>query len=195
MPLFKKREPERAERSFDVPELPAFPEVREIKDALTPRDNFDSIPPLPRLPSISPNPYNQMQPKSEPKKAQEIGGPVWQPENMPQSREISEPRTMESDEVEEVMLPQRAQSYPKTQSQSRQLKPKEPIFIKIDRFSEALKNFDQIKEKVDELDELLKKTREIRQQEQQEFESWEKEIEDIKDKISLIDEKLFSKLG
>ncbi|MFH1248866.1 MAG: hypothetical protein V1660_01835 [archaeon] len=199
MSLFKKREPERAERSFDVPELPAFPEVREIKDALTPRDNFnDSIPPLPRGSSISQNPYSMpQQQKPEPKRAMEIGSSAWPPEiKMPSSKEIFDLTTEAGEEREESASPSK-HSYPKTppQSQSRQIKAKEPIFIKIERFSDALKNFDQIKEKVDELDDLLKKTREIRHQEQQEFDSWEKEIEEIKNKISVIDEKLFSKLG
>ena len=72
---------------------------------------------------------------------------------------------------------------------------KEPIFIKIDKFSDALSNFESIKKKVEEIGDLLKKTREVRQREKEELDSWEKEIIEIKDRIRIIDEKLFSKLG
>lgn len=71
---------------------------------------------------------------------------------------------------------------------------REPIFIKIDKFSEALSNFESIRKKIEEIDDLLKRTKEIRQKEQEEFDAWEKEIIEIKEKINIIDEKLFSKL-
>jgi hypothetical protein len=70
---------------------------------------------------------------------------------------------------------------------------KGPIYIKIDKFKEALTNFDIIRKKLREVESLLKKIKEIRAKEQEEMNEWENELEDIKNKLASIDEKLFSK--
>lgn len=178
MPLFKARKKEDIERGFSLPELPAFPEINEIKEALRP--SGEVIPPLPpyqayqALPSY-PSPV-QAQPLQKPdiKKTQEIGPPI----------ELTQ-------EIEPL---QTTAMQPITERVERVVMGREPIFIKIDRFKESLENFELIKQKIDEIDELLKQTREIRQKEQEEFDAWEHEILEIKEKVNSIDEKLFSKI-
>lgn len=192
MPLFKKKQ-EKVEKAFDLPELPGFPEVQEIKEALKPKELLnEAIPPLPAFPSI---PYypplvqaQQLQ-KPDIKKTEEIGLPVWQETKQPVTRELTELTPLKAAPVYPSVLEHVEERKERTEFRAR-----EPIFIKIDRFSEALSNFESIKTKVQEIDDLLKRTKEIRQKEQEEFDAWEKEIIEIKEKIDSIDEKLFSKL-
>jgi hypothetical protein len=71
---------------------------------------------------------------------------------------------------------------------------KEPIFVKIDKFRDALSNLEFIKKKIQESSELLDKIRVIRSDEEEELEKWGQELNLIKDKIALIDKKLFSEI-
>lgn len=69
-----------------------------------------------------------------------------------------------------------------------------PIYVKIDKFKDALNTFELVKKKVREIDALLKKIKDTRDKEQQELATWEQEISEIKDRINAVDTKLFSKL-
>jgi len=71
----------------------------------------------------------------------------------------------------------------------------EPIFVKIDKFHEALDNFNKIKEKVLEIENELKNINEIKQKEEEELKEWESEIQSIKARMNTIDNSLFSKIG
>jgi hypothetical protein len=68
----------------------------------------------------------------------------------------------------------------------------EPIFVKIDKYREALANLEMIKRKLHETSNLLEKIKETRAREEEELNIWAEEINVIKEKISLIDKKLFS---
>ena len=69
---------------------------------------------------------------------------------------------------------------------------KEPIFVKIEKYREALTNLETIKRKLKETSSLLEKIRETRAREEEELELWSQEIDSIKEKIGLIDKKIFS---
>jgi len=71
---------------------------------------------------------------------------------------------------------------------------KEPIFVKIDKFRDALSNLEIIKKKLQESSELLDKIKEIRSNEEEELENWSHEITLIKDKVNMIDKRLFSEI-
>src|SRR4030042_1697931 len=71
---------------------------------------------------------------------------------------------------------------------------KEPIFVKISKYKEALSSFETLKKKVYETSSILQKIREIKQQEEMQIEEWQKELEVIKEKLNAIDNKLFLKL-
>lgn len=167
MPLFKKKTKEEipAER-LELPELPPFSEMQQIKEAIRP------------VPEIQP-----LQQAAFPQIAgiaRKDGGITREIPSRVLTQEISEPVAAERVERAEY---ERGAS-----------KVKEPIFVKIDKFKDALANFEMIKEKLAEIDTLLKKIKETRTREQEEFDSWEKEIEEIKVKVEGIDEKLFSKV-
>ena len=69
---------------------------------------------------------------------------------------------------------------------------KEPIFVKIDKFRDALSNLEMIKKKIQESSELLDKIKEIRSNEEEELEKWSQDLNLIKEKVASIDRKLFS---
>ena len=73
-------------------------------------------------------------------------------------------------------------------------KVREPIFIKIDKFRDAMANFELVKKKLNETSSLLDQIREARAKEEDELSEWSEELNLIKQKISSIDKKIFSSL-
>ncbi len=172
MQFFKKREvPRQEEKRFELPELPSLPEIREIKEAIT-------FPPAASaMSSLAPPIFTR-------RVTEEIG--------LPDIR--TQPPI-----IQEAM-PEPTYSYPQEERADisegrRPVKLREPIFVKIDKFKDALNNFEAIKKKLTEIENLLKRVKETRGREQEEMDMWEREIMTIKDRVSSIDEKLFSKLG
>ena len=69
-----------------------------------------------------------------------------------------------------------------------------PIFIKLDKFKEAMDKFEEIKVKVSEIESTLSKLKEIKQQEEAELSLWDKEIQVIKEKVAGIDSSLLNRI-
>lgn len=176
MQFFKKKgTPKEEEKRFELPELPSLPEIREIKEAIALPQTVST------MTSLAPPVFIR-------RATEEIGLP-----------DIRTQPPM----IQEAM-PEPAYSYPQsypqesradTSNDRRPVKLKEPIFVKIDKFKDALNNFETVKKKLTEMENLLKKVKETRGREQEEMDMWEREIMTIKDRVSSIDEKLFSKLG
>jgi hypothetical protein len=74
------------------------------------------------------------------------------------------------------------------------LKKSEDVYVKIDRFHSARKSLTAAKGKLHEINELLKKIRETRMREDQELQSWEKEIDTVKSKIEDVTSSIFEKV-
>ncbi len=70
----------------------------------------------------------------------------------------------------------------------------EPIFIRIDRFEEALKIFNETKGKILEIDRVLEDIRKVKEKEESELKIWENEISYIKEQIEKVDKDIFSKI-
>jgi len=71
---------------------------------------------------------------------------------------------------------------------------KGPVFIRIDKFEEALEVFKKTKEKIDEIEKLLSETSELKEKEEEELSKWEKEIQEMKSQIEKVDKDIFSKI-
>ncbi len=170
MPLFKKKVKEEtpAER-LELPELPPFSEMQQIKEAIKP---------------VEMQPFQPMQQPFPPMTAIRREEPRETVPSRIVTQEISEP----------VEMGREIGRYQEREERYETSKVKEPIFVKIDKFKDALASFELIKEKLAEIDTLLRKIKETRTQEQQEFDSWEKEVEEIKARVESIDSKLFSKV-
>lgn len=77
---------------------------------------------------------------------------------------------------------------------NKKIKESEPIFIRIDKFEESRKVLQRAKAQISEIENTLNRIKSIKQEEDRELESWEQEILNIKDRISRVEENLFSKL-
>jgi hypothetical protein len=70
----------------------------------------------------------------------------------------------------------------------------EPVFIRIDKFEESIKIFQDIKSQISEIEKLIKNTKEIKAKEEEELSSWEKEIQTIKNQVEKVNQDIFSRV-
>ena len=66
-----------------------------------------------------------------------------------------------------------------------------PLFVKIDKYKEAINKIDQIKAKLREAEIILDELTKIKDKEDNEFNSWRADINDIKQKLLDVDKNLF----
>jgi hypothetical protein len=71
---------------------------------------------------------------------------------------------------------------------------KQPVFVRIDRFQEAIKNFEEIRKKLFDIENYLSEIKAVRTKEEKELDSWEAEILELKNKLELIDSLVFKKI-
>ena len=69
-----------------------------------------------------------------------------------------------------------------------------PVFIRLDKFEESQRIFKKAKEKIEEVEKILNHTKRIKEEEEKELESWENEINLIKEQLENIDKNIFSKI-
>jgi len=191
IPLFgKKKEPE-AVKEMPVP--PRFPEMEEVKNAIKPAVSQPSIflPPLPQSPSLPPlTPIIRERPVERPSMMQYTSGyPI-----MPMPQEM--PREM-PERIQEISMPSPRRvivSEEEAYGYGSRKKSKEPIYVKIEHFKVALASFEEIKKRLQDSFDLLDKIKETRAGEQEKINNWEKEMEEIKTRISELENKLFSRI-
>lgn len=70
----------------------------------------------------------------------------------------------------------------------------EPIFIRIDRFKEAMQILEEVKKQNLEIKKMLDSTKKIKEEEGIELKEWEEKVENLKKEIEDIDNKIFSKV-
>lgn len=70
----------------------------------------------------------------------------------------------------------------------------EPIFVRMDKFEDSLKAFENAKNKIIEMEKMLKDIKSVRSEEERELHEWESEIQQIKSQFEKIDSELFSKV-
>ena len=67
-----------------------------------------------------------------------------------------------------------------------------PVFIKLDRYKESIGSLNEIKSRLRAAASYLQKIKEIRQREDEELAGWQRDLEDLKEKLEKIDKNLFS---
>jgi len=77
---------------------------------------------------------------------------------------------------------------------ARKVRKSEPIFVRIDKFENALHLFEKTSSKISEMEKMLRDIKKIREEEEKELEIWGKEIQLIKQEIEKIDKDIFSKI-
>ncbi|MEK6819844.1 MAG: hypothetical protein AABY03_01440 [Nanoarchaeota archaeon] len=70
----------------------------------------------------------------------------------------------------------------------------EPVFIRIDKYEDALNMFDDARKKIVEMEDLLKHIKKIKEDEYRELKDWETEIQKIKDDFEKVNRDIFSKI-
>ncbi|MEK6909004.1 MAG: hypothetical protein AABX23_03055 [Nanoarchaeota archaeon] len=188
------------ENGGELPDLPmsGAPSMRDYQRTMLPpiESQQDSeVHGLPSFPdSLMNKGFSQSMIKSavedEDKNLPEL--PEWDQESI-QAKPV---RTMELDEWTPRASPQRQQnkqmmSESLKMSSNQQINDKRPIFVKLDKFKEARESLVKISEKLDQMDELLKMIKDLKSKEDEEINSWEKDIESIKARILFINKEIF----
>ena len=70
----------------------------------------------------------------------------------------------------------------------------EQVFIRIDKFEDAIGVFNRTKKKISEIEVALEEIKGIKEKEDRELEAWENEIKSMKDQIEKVDRDIFSRL-
>ncbi|RLG15025.1 hypothetical protein DRN69_03625 [Candidatus Pacearchaeota archaeon] len=192
MGLFKKKE-KKIEEAKSLPDLPKLPELPEIEGKKS-----KSIHQLPRFPNDSlGEKFSQNTIKEAvtgEKEDDELGGfadeiaeDEMQMMHKPQIRELPDQESYNQKKV--IRTIPRADEEFKNKSQEN-----EPVFIRIDRFEEALNSFEKAKKQILSIENLLRNIKKTREDEAKELESWEREIKNAKAQIENIDKSIFSKI-
>ena len=151
----------------DVREL-RLPELPSVAFPELPREDNDmSMPSFPQLKPVQRMPvlpqFSQMQ-------------PLPQLPSMMNREEtpLLRPMTMEISEEKNVRMG------------------KGPVFVRLEKFKDALATFELVKKKLHESSSVLERIKETRAKEEEELTAWTNELNAIKERISQIDRKIFS---
>jgi len=216
MGLFSKKEKkeEKKEQYLKLPELPRLPELPSLEQPTFPRTNNPTISSatketLPQLPSFPNNSFGEKFSQNSIKEAvsgkrevePEVDADDFKLPGLPEANMMQEPlKPMRTREVEEYhdgaeikhgfsefkRSPARISYTPS--------KREEPVFIRIDKFEESLKLFEETKIQIEEIEKMIKETKELKDKEEEELIHWESNIQSIKQQVEKVDKDLFSKL-
>jgi hypothetical protein len=68
-----------------------------------------------------------------------------------------------------------------------------PIFIKIDKYEEAIDNINSVKDKIREIESLIDNLRKLKKEEDNSLDEWKSSLNQIKEKLLIVDKNLFEK--
>lgn len=185
---FRKKEPDKKQNfseSPSLPELPELPQNIEIPSLPIPiTETKNSLPALPSFPSS----------ETADRISQEVTKSSFERQPKPYTRELSpsgqvawtpEKKDMRIKEVERKRV---VEVSPRLNDKA------EPVFVRIDKFQNAVGNFNEIKKQLSEIENYLSDIRDVRAKEEHELGNWEKEILELKGKLEIIEKTIFSKL-
>jgi hypothetical protein len=162
-----------------IPELPPLPETTE---------KHQDLPELPSFNNVNAGEQfnnaiikSAVQDSSEEKEVSV--------EELPQNFNFPVPD--EDDSATQVKKTLELSSPPTDKPISRQ---NEPIFVRIDKFQDAKKDFEEIKRKMKDIETILRKVKEVKTKEDAEITGWTDELEKVKARLSEIDENFFNKM-
>ena len=164
----------------ELPELPAFP-ANSKNENLNEEMVKSAV-------SDMPSPRERRDIPSDIHRAEEQGGRHMPPPFPSGGGMIPSIQSLQDPE-EKKTLELRASS--KLTSSTKQV---EPIFVRIDKFQSAQKDFEQIKENVKEIESVLKKIKDVKAQEEVELKGWTEDIEKIKSRLAEVDAGIFDQI-
>jgi len=169
-----------------LPELPKLPELPPIEDETT---NKNFIHQLPTFPNNSIGEKFSQDTIKDAVTGKEDGEGVLDADELAKDKTQEMPKPLKNSLTKELSFPERRTSYKVKTTQEA-----EPIFVRIDKFEESLELFEKSKERLLEINEMLKEIKKIKQEEEEQLNSWEREMQIVKQEIEKIDKGLFSKL-
>lgn len=197
MGLFNKKE--------EVPKIPSAPTLPKLPEIKKTEESNNS---LPELPSFPPNSKNENLNQELVKSAiTDMPSPgdnemnIQIPEGV-QVREGSEgesiipPKASMENSISELPKVEAPKTLELTPSAPTGLSSKEvePIFVRIDKFQAAQKNFGQIKDKIKDIELILKKIKDVKLQEEVELKGWTEDVEKIKSRLAEVDTDIFNQI-
>ncbi|MFH0711501.1 MAG: hypothetical protein V1889_00035 [archaeon] len=188
------------------PEIPTAPTLPEL-----PKSQVSEKKMLPELPSFPLNSKNK-NPNQEiikPATANNIS-PKGKREDMniqndihileePEGESLIPPRPFENPSIPEFPMQLSVADLPRRTLEINPIEEKitrevEPIFVRIDKFQSAQKNFEQIKIKIKEIESIIGKIKDTKSKEEIELKGWAEDIERIKSRLSEIDSSIFDQI-
>jgi hypothetical protein len=196
MGWFKKEVSKTAPKSFSrLPELPPLPEF-----PMQSSREFQKKPlQLPRFPNDSLGEkfsQNTIKEAISGKKEDEVLADEFAEEESQMMQEPQEKLIIDMPPMAKKLQPaiELASSKELVQRIRPRTKEAEPIFIQIDKFEEALQNFEKAKANVLEMEKMLQQIQKLKEEETHELASWEINIQKAKEHIEKIDQDVFSKV-
>ncbi len=166
------------------------PTIRDLRGPHLPAFEVEEKEEIHGLPSFPDSPMNKGFSQSAIKSAVEDDKnlpelPEWTPEKRESTHLPIKPvRTMEMEEWKPQKM-EFSENIPNTAPQ------KKFLFVKLEKFKESRESLTKVSEKLNQMDELLKMIKEVKAKEDAEILEWEKDIENIKSRISFINREIF----
>ncbi|MBU2052634.1 MAG: hypothetical protein KJ721_00115 [Nanoarchaeota archaeon] len=198
MGLFNKKKKEDVKKV--APELPRLPELPKLPKlpGFEDRTNFPR-PPISQLPSFPISSLGEKFSQNNIKEAvtgKREGGDSFDADDFDEDEMKIIPDPLKKQLTQEISLSKKKDiPIPREfEEAARKVKSAEPVFIRIDKFEESLKIFNQTREKILKIEGMLKKIREVNEAEEKELEIWENEVKNMKVQIERVDKDIFSKI-
>jgi hypothetical protein len=182
MGLFKKKEVKKEVAKLEIPKLPDIPALPEIPNISANDEMPDET--IYHLPSF-PNSF--------------LGDRFSQYNIKEAVTGEKEEEEQADDFAEEMQMMQKplVKTESKTIQPARAFeKPKEtePLFIRIDKFEEGSRNFENVKKQISDIEKMFDSLKKVKEDEEKEMSVFEDELRQIKEKIENIDNNIFSRV-
>ncbi|MEK6827145.1 MAG: hypothetical protein AABX99_01525 [Nanoarchaeota archaeon] len=182
MGLFTKKEEKKGEMSRlpELPKLPELPDFPEMKDDYS----NEKISQLPSFPNGSlGNKFSQYNIKEAVSGKKEEEGE--------DANDFAEDETEMPTMRKPLVIEEKRKS---VYSQIQKTREAEPIFVRIDKFEEGSKIFEDAKRQISDIEKMFDDLKKVKESEGEELKNFEEELRQIKEKIEKIDENIFSKV-
>ena len=185
MGLFGQKKEEN--KGKEIPSLAELPKLSELDSSKKFKEEFHQ---LPNVPSSSLGKKFSQDSIKEAVKGEDYDHDFesFNPEDIiegslkkPQIRELED-----EIEAEEMRGPRRIGK--------RSVVEAEPIFIRIDKFEDAMRIFNDTKRQLSEIESILGHVKKIKEDEEKEIREWENNLKNMKSQIEKVDRYIFSKI-
>jgi len=191
MSWFEKKGEKKSVSMASLPELPMLPELPSLDSFSFANEPKQAIPNLPSYPN---NSFGKKFSQNAIKDA--VSGEKEDDNEEDEADEFPENAETMPKPLQNVLIKKPEVYREEYKPRMPQFKPisKEPVYIRIDKFEEALNMLSDAKNKVSEMEDMLRHIKKIKEEEENELKDWEAEIQKIKSDFEKMDNELFSRI-